>query len=63
MVYIDYVRTVQKTKYLDWDVKTITAGDYSVEYNISEKQYKHWKDYYYDEKNMLNETSQFKQYL
>ena len=35
LVYIDYVKSVQQTKYVDWDVKTITAGDYTIEFDIS----------------------------
>lgn len=34
LVFFDYLETVQKTKYVDWDVKTITAGDYTVEFDI-----------------------------
>lgn len=36
IVYFDYVKTLQKTKYVDFDVKTITAGDYTVEFDIDE---------------------------
>lgn len=35
LVYIDYIRNVCKNNFIEWDVKTITAGDYSVEYDIS----------------------------
>lgn len=42
MVYLDYVKTKEKTKYVDWDVKTITAGDYSIEFDFKEGMYKHW---------------------
>ena len=30
--YVDYIRQIQKNDYLEWDVKTITAGDYTVEF-------------------------------
>lgn len=36
IVYIDYVKTLQKTKFVDFDVKTITAGDYTVEFDLEE---------------------------
>ena len=42
VVYIDYVKTVQTNNYVDWDVKTITAGDYTTEFDISEEAYKRW---------------------
>lgn len=35
LVYIDFVRNVLKNNFIEHDVKTITAGDYSVEYDIS----------------------------
>jgi hypothetical protein len=40
IVYFDYIKTLQKTKYVDFDVKTITAGDYTVEFDIVESIYK-----------------------
>jgi hypothetical protein len=63
LVYIDYIKTVQQTKYVDWDVKTITAGDYTVEFNFTLKQYEHWKEHYHHKLNILSECSQFKQYV
>jgi len=42
VVYIDYVKTVQKNNYVDWDVKTITAGDYTIEFDISKEAYERW---------------------
>ena len=38
--FIDFLRSIFKNAYIEWDVKTITAGDYSVEMPISEKQWK-----------------------
>jgi hypothetical protein len=39
LVFIDYIKSIQATKYVDWDVKTITAGDYTVEFDINKKLY------------------------
>jgi hypothetical protein len=36
IIVIDYLRCIFKNQYIEWDVKTITAGDYSVELNITE---------------------------
>jgi len=44
--YMDYVACVQKNKYIDYDVRTITAADYSVEFPISAEQYEYWKKHY-----------------
>lgn len=32
--YLDYIKRVQKNNYLEWDVKTITAGDFSIEFDL-----------------------------
>lgn len=61
--FLEYIQQVQKYKYVDFDVKTITAADYSVEFEISEKQYAHWKKYYNQEDNPMSEMAQFKVYI
>jgi len=37
---------MDKFTYIDWDVKTITAGDYTIEFNISKEFYKKFKKKY-----------------
>lgn len=39
IVYVDYIRSIQASNFVEWDVKTITAGDYSVEFDITEAFY------------------------
>jgi len=56
-VYIDYVATVQSNMYVEWDVKTITAGDYTIEFDLDEETYEKWKGRYYDESNFLSECA------
>ena len=34
VVFIDYLNSVFKNAFIEWDVKTITAGDYSCELDI-----------------------------
>jgi len=63
IVYFDYIKTLQKTKYVDFDVKTITAGDYTVEFDLSEEIYEEFKKNYYDPTNPIGEISQFKLYI
>jgi hypothetical protein len=36
VVFIDYLSSIFKNAFVEWDVKTITAGDYSCEMNIPE---------------------------
>jgi len=40
VVFIDYLRSIFKNAYIEWDVKTITAGDYSVEIEITDSMWK-----------------------
>ena len=48
--YIDYIKKTQENNYVEWDVKTITAGDYAIEFDIKpeffasymEKEYESW---------------------
>ena len=42
MLYIDYIKCVQVNNYIDWDVKTITAGDYSIEFDLKPETYERW---------------------
>lgn len=32
--YLDYIKKVQQNNYVEWDVKTITSGDFSIEFDI-----------------------------
>jgi hypothetical protein len=43
VVYFDYIYSVQVNKYVDYDVKTITAGDYTMEFDIKIEQYHAFK--------------------
>lgn len=63
LVYIDYIKTIQKTKYVDWDVKTITAGDYTIEFDINKRLYQKFLDQYHDPSNPIPEISQFKLFI
>lgn len=49
--------------FVDWDVKSITAGDYSVEFDLDVKTYDYFKNTYYDETNPMSENLQFKLYI
>ena len=42
--YFDYIRKNQEFSYVEWDVKTITAGDYTVEFDISPEFFEEWLD-------------------
>lgn len=48
--YVDYIKKTQENNYVEWDVKTITAGDYAIEFDIEptffedflKKEYNNW---------------------
>ena len=63
MVYFDYIKTVQSSLYVDWDVKTITAGDYSIEFDLDNEAYDFWREHYFDKTNPLPENAQFKLFV
>tara|TARA_B110000285_G_C15128413_1_gene621846 strand:+ start:618 stop:830 length:213 start_codon:yes stop_codon:yes gene_type:complete len=63
IIYFDYIKTIQKNAYVDFDVRTITAGDYSVEFDLEVETYDNFKEKYFDENNPMSENSQFKLYL
>ena len=35
VVYINYAHLVAKNDYVEWDLRTVTAGDFTVEFVIS----------------------------
>lgn len=63
IITFDYIKSIQDNKYIDYDVKTITAGDYTVQFDITCKLFDNWKKNYFDEHNPMSEMGQFKQYI
>jgi len=33
--FLDYVKKIQENNYIEWDIKTVTAGDYTIEFDIT----------------------------
>lgn len=63
VVSLDYIEVVQQLEFVDWDVKTITAGDYTVEFKIDRETHLRWQKRFYDTRNPMSENAQFKLYL
>ncbi len=64
VVYVDYLKSVFKNLNIEWDVKTITAGDYSVELDLSEKMWKSFEDHEAFNKNSAeSKLAQFRDFL
>ena len=41
--FIDYIARLQEISYIEWDVKTLTSGDYTVEVDIGTDFYQNYK--------------------
>ena len=63
VVYVDYMRSVFKNSFVEWDVKTITAGDYSVELDIPEALYKKFLEQKYDPLSGKTKIEGFRDFL
>ena len=62
-VLVDYQRSAEAHKFVDWDVKTITAADYSVEFNIPESMYEAFVTRFHDPTNPISEIGQLRLYI
>jgi len=63
LVYVDYVKSVAKNTFVEWDVKTITAGDYTTEYDIPKAQFDNFVNQVYDPNCGLSKAAAFRNYL
>ena len=57
VLYLDYVGSVQVNRYVEYDVATITAGDYTVEFDIGRALYENFRDHYFDDRNPISEVA------
>ena len=48
MNYLDYMKKIQEINYVDWDVKTVTAGDYAIEFDLPDGFYARYIEQYKD---------------
>lgn len=62
-VFIDYVKSIEKNLYVEWDVKTITAGDYSVEVDIPEALFKKFVEEKFDSSDDRSKATQFRDWF
>ena len=64
VIYLDYIKKIQENNYIEWDIKTITAGDYTIEFDIEPgffddflvKEYTNWIAKQFDEKGIHYES-------
>ena len=63
-LYFDYLKCYQNCEFIDFDVRTITANDYTIEFDLLVATYeKYFKERYLDESNPISEIAQFKLYI
>jgi len=63
LTYFDYIRSIEKNKYLDFDVMTITAGDYTIEFDMPHHSFDYFKKVYLNDKSPMSEIAQFRLYV
>lgn len=63
VVFIDYLRSVFKNQFVEWDVKTITAGDYSVELDIPQAMYMEFVNNHFDKLSGKTKIAAFRDFL
>ena len=49
--FLDYVKKIQENNYIEWDIKTVTAGDYTIEFDITPKFFQTFLDKEYEDFN------------
>lgn len=54
-ITIEYIKSIQGNAYVEWDVKTCSAADYTVEMRIHPEMYEYFQEKYLDETNPISE--------
>lgn len=63
MIFNQYFSEVEENRYIDTDVNTVTAGDYTIEFDLEESQFIKFQAHYYKKNNPMSEMAQFKMYI
>ena len=51
---------MQANAFVEWDIKTVSAADYTVEFEITDDMYEYFESRYLDKNNPLSEIGQFR---
>jgi hypothetical protein len=46
--YLDYIKKVQQNNYVEWDLKTITSGDFAIEFDLDPTFFSDYMDKEHD---------------
>jgi hypothetical protein len=63
VVFVDYISSVFKNSFVEWDVKTVTAGDYSCELDISKQMWEKFVNEHYNALSGKTKIAAFRDYL
>lgn len=47
--YLDYFKKLEMNDYVEWELKTITAGDYTIEFDLDKTFYDDWIEHKMEE--------------
>jgi len=42
VVYFDYIKAIESNLYIDFDINTITAGDYTIEFDMPPSSFEYF---------------------
>jgi hypothetical protein len=62
-ITIEYIKSIQGNAFVEYDVKTCSAADYTVEFKIHPDMYDYFVDKYLDATNPISEIGQFRSYV
>ena len=63
LITVYYIKENSKLQNIEWDVSTVTAGDFSVEYHIEKEMYELFMSQYFKREEFESPGQAFKQYL
>lgn len=63
LLCFEYYRRIQANQYVEWDLKTITAGDYTIEFPITSKMFTFFEINYYDPSNPIPKVAQLRYFI
>lgn len=63
IIFFDYIKAIEGNLYIDFDINTITAGDYTIEFDMPPESHAYFMDHYFNKHSPMSEIAQFKLYV
>jgi hypothetical protein len=57
LIYFDYIKAIETNMFIDFDVSTITAGDYTIEFDMPPESYDYFVANYFDFSSPMSEIA------